>query len=199
MIIVTVIVIVIFFPGIDFRFLCWLVVNNHILCSWVKYSWADDMVQVSYYLLRGEVPLSPGRSHKTNNWFSCLQTICNKWTCCVHNQRVRMLGLVKGFNQKINPGKEGWWPDYRKVMFPLNFERVHERAHLRTREPLPPSRWIWVAPAVWTIPLQEQLRSFSAPEQNTSPIRGIIMIEKRSVSYCFYFVVWRHCIWLLTV
>ena len=51
-----------------------------------------------------------------------------------------MLGLVKGFNKKlINPGKEGWWPDYRKVMFPLNFERVHERAHLRTREPLPPS------------------------------------------------------------
>ena len=22
-------------------------VNNHVLCSWVQYSWADDMVQVA--------------------------------------------------------------------------------------------------------------------------------------------------------
>ena len=25
----------------------WLAANNHVLCSWVKYSWADDMVQVA--------------------------------------------------------------------------------------------------------------------------------------------------------
>ena len=25
----------------------WHATNNHILCSWVKYSWADDMVQVA--------------------------------------------------------------------------------------------------------------------------------------------------------
>ena len=24
----------------------WRAANNHVLCSWVKYSWADDMVQV---------------------------------------------------------------------------------------------------------------------------------------------------------
>ena len=25
----------------------WLVANNHVICSWVKYSWEDDMVQVA--------------------------------------------------------------------------------------------------------------------------------------------------------
>ena len=27
----------------------WHATNNHVLCSWVKYSWADDMVQVAKY------------------------------------------------------------------------------------------------------------------------------------------------------
>ena len=25
----------------------WHTTNNHVLCSWTKYSWADDMVQVA--------------------------------------------------------------------------------------------------------------------------------------------------------
>ena len=25
----------------------WRAANNHVLCSWTKYSWADDMVQVA--------------------------------------------------------------------------------------------------------------------------------------------------------
>ena len=29
-----------------FMLIGWCAANNHVLCSWVKYSWADDMVQV---------------------------------------------------------------------------------------------------------------------------------------------------------
>ena len=30
-----------------FMLIGWRAANNHVLCSWVQYSWADDMVQVA--------------------------------------------------------------------------------------------------------------------------------------------------------
>ena len=37
-----------------FMLIGWRAANNHVLCSWVKYSWADDMVQVAKNELAGE-------------------------------------------------------------------------------------------------------------------------------------------------
>ena len=34
-------------PLLVFMLIGWHVTNNYVLCSWVKYSWADDMVQVA--------------------------------------------------------------------------------------------------------------------------------------------------------
>ena len=38
-----------FFGGqlLVFMLIGWRAANNHVLCSWAKYSWADDMVQVA--------------------------------------------------------------------------------------------------------------------------------------------------------